>query len=531
MTIRPSLLGFAFAAADLLIEIDGDGQVAMALGSSPTGAVPATDLKGRPLPGLVGKASRTVLREALAELKPGRRSPALDLLLVDDDGLARRASARLFSLPDLAPAVSCALSFEGQPFRLDTLAPPPVMTAASFLDRAHRALLGPGEEPTALNVAFVEIAGLTRAATESEAGRETMSQVEGALQAASVDGASAARLADDRYAVLRAASDEEDLAHELARVTSAAQLEVSVRASDVGLGGASAPVHALRALRFAVEDCLKGDGLTRPETTFAASLMRTLKDADRFRAIVRDRRFDLHYQPIVELKSGAVVHFEALARFAPDASPADTIHMAEELALIEGFDLAVAEKALARLRQPGSGLLKFAVNVSGSSLAGDGYVRALLDLTRSEPELRRRLIVEVTETAALADVEAASHRLAALRSAGVRVCIDDFGSGSAGFEYLRRLSVDAVKIDGDLVRGFEDDPRAVQVIRHVVDLCRGLKLTVVAERVETEACRRALEDLGVDLGQGYLFGRPGPEPRLPGPVVSARRRGATEAWA
>ena len=81
---------------------------------------------------------------------------------------------------------------------------------------------------------------------------------------------------------------------------------------------------------------------------------------------VKTRTFNLHYQPIVDLKTGAVHHFEALSRFSGDISPINTIRMAKELALIEGFDLAVAEKALQRLRKPGSGLLKIAVNVSGS---------------------------------------------------------------------------------------------------------------------------------------------------------------------
>ncbi|MFC0634329.1 EAL domain-containing protein [Brevundimonas balnearis] len=530
MTIRRSLLGLAFAAADLLLEIDGDGRIRMALGSSPTGAGSAEGLGGQPLLDVVGKASRTVLRQALAELKPGRRSPALDIVLTVDAGLVRRGTARLFSLPDLAPAISCAISFEGAPFRLDLLSAPPVLSSAGFLERTHRALLGPGEEPCELSVAFIDVAGLAEAAGKDEAGRRTLDRVESALQAASVDGASAARLADDRYAVLRAADDTLDIVGEVAEAARAEGVDIAVRGADVGLGGAAAPVHALRALRFAVEGCLKDEGLQNPEMTFTASLMRTLKDADRFRAVVRERRFDLHYQPIVDLKTGAATHFEALARFSADASPADTIHMAEELALIEGFDLAVAEKAITRLRQPGAGLFKFAVNVSASSLSADSYVQNLLRLTAVSPEVRRRLIVEVTETAALADPAAADRRLAALRGAGIKVCIDDFGSGSAGFDYLRRLSVDAVKIDGGLVDGFEQDLRATQVIRHIVEMCREMNLAVIAEHVETEACLEALVALGVNQGQGYLFGRPASEPRLPR-TEAVRRKGELEAWA
>src|SRR5690606_31133772 len=112
----------------------------------------------------------------------------------------------------------------------------------------------------------------------------------------------------------------------------------------------------------------------------------------------------------VALDTRAVHHFEALARFG-DNGPAALIHMAEQLGLIEALDLAVAEKALARMRSPGSGLLKVAVNLSAASLADDRYVEGLLRMTAVSPDIRHRLTVEVTETAALADIEAADRRL------------------------------------------------------------------------------------------------------------------------
>ncbi|MFN7238491.1 MAG: EAL domain-containing protein, partial [Brevundimonas sp.] len=158
------------------------------------------------------------------------------------------------------------------------------------------------------------------------------------------------------------------------------------------------------------------------------------------------------------------------------------------------------------------------------------YVQNLLRLTAMTPALRRRLIVEVTETATLGDPAAANLRLAALREAGFLVYIDDYGSGSAGFDYLRKLSVDAVKIDGSLITDFEADARSRQVISHIVDLCRSMSLKVVAERVETEACRLALVELGVDMGQGYLFGKPTAEPIQSRGPIAARRVGTVEGW-
>ena len=284
-------------------------------------------------------------------------------------------------------------------------------------------------------------------------------------------------------------------------------------------------------MRFAIEGCLKGDGLANPQIAFADSLKRTFRDAETFRSVVKSREFQVHYQPIVHLDSRAVHHFEALARFKGNNGPADAIRMAEELDLIESFDLAVAEKVLRRMRQPGAGLLKMAINVSGASLGDDTYVEQLLRMTAGAPEERRRLIVEVTETSAVADIEAADRRLASLREAGIKVCIDDFGAGSAAFDYLRKLSVDAVKIDGAIVRDIETDDRSKAMLHSIVELCRSMKLETIAEMIETDRVANELKTAGVEYGQGWLFGRAEAEPRTQLNTPSmVRRKGAVEAW-
>jgi EAL domain-containing protein (putative c-di-GMP-specific phosphodiesterase class I) len=284
-------------------------------------------------------------------------------------------------------------------------------------------------------------------------------------------------------------------------------------------------------MRFAVESCLKDGGMESPDAAFSASFASTLRDAEAFRAIVRERRFDLHYQPIDDLQTGPVHHFEALARFSKSGGPTDVIHMAEELALIAPFDLAVAAKAIARLRKPGAGLLKFAINISGASLANDAYVETLLEMTSIDPDIRKRLIVEVTETAALADIEAANRRLGALRRAGIRACIDDFGSGASSYDYLHGLSVDTVKIDGRFVQGIERDERSRTLVKHLIDLCGSLKLTTIAEMIETEEAASILKGLGVDHGQGWLYGRAEAEPRTSlAQPTAVRRKGVVEAW-
>lgn len=530
MSISKRLLGLAFASADLLLEVDPAGTIVFALGCSPTAGAAADALVGASLFDRVGKVSAGVIKTVLTDLAPGARSSAIEVLFLSDAGKVRRATSRLFVMPDLAPNVSVSVTWEGPPYPLHDPEARPALTPAAFLDRARSVLTTPGASKD-LAVAFVDVLGLEAAKGLGEAGERLRWRVEAALQAASIDGASAGKLGPERFTLLRNLSKDADLEGEMRELGLSEGLDLGIRSSEVLLDPAADPLHTLRALRFALEGCLKTGALEEPERTFTAALARTLKEAGAFRTMVRQRSFELNYQPIVNLKSGDVHHFEALSRFSGTRGPAETIHMAEELALIDAFDVAVAEKALARLRRPGAASLKFAVNVSGASLADDRYVEAVLRMTAGNPEDRQRLIVEVTESAALADVEAASRRLGALRAAGIRVCIDDFGAGSACYDYLRGLSVDTVKIDGRFVDGLDSDPKARTLITHLVELCASLQVDTIAERIETRAVADLLRDLKVDYGQGWLFGKPENEPRLEiQPVKPARRVGAVVGW-
>lgn len=527
--MKSRLLGLAFASADLLLEIDGERRVAFAMGAGPSrGMDPSAAWTGRSLDSLLGKASLSAVTTALDAMAPGVRSQPIDILVHCGDGLVRRAQLRAFELPDLAPAVSCAITWEGPVF---TLALPPVnemLDAQGLLGRVRQAMTGP-EARTDLAFDFIDVPGLD--GTE-EAHRRAATRIEAALQAASLDGSGAARLAPERFALVRTASDDRDLATDVREAAAIEGLTVEVASAHTSLSAGVVPGMALKALRFALEGCIRDGALSRPDVAFSDSLRRTMQDADRFRAMVRSREFQLQYQPIVDLNTRVTHHFEALARLGGTTGPASTIQMAEALGLIEGFDLAVAEKALGQMRRPGFGLIKIAVNVSGASLANDDYVNGLMRLTAATPDLRQRLLVEVTETSAITDMEAADDRLRALRRAGIRICLDDFGVGAASYDYLRRLSADTVKIDGTFIADIVTSERSRTLVSHLVHTCADLKMTTIAEMVENEAQAKAVTALKVTHGQGWLFGRPTNEPVLAaGPTAPARRLGEVVGWA
>ena len=526
MNTKSRLLGLAFAAADTLLEVDGDGRVALGLGSGPCpGGESAESWKGRMLVDLVGKAGRKPLSEALRTIQPGLRTEPLEALISCDPERVRRARIRLFQLPELAPAVSCAIAYVGAAFTLAIPSAPALLNADGLLGRVQ-AFLHNGAVAQGLAVSFVEVAGLDQ---PGEANQRAAARIEAALQTASVDGASAARLSPERFALVRAADAASDLVDEVRNAAAAEGLDMAAIVNRIVLSVDGPEEPTVRAVRFALEACLK-DGVGWAGVTFSESLKRTLKEADKFRAIVRERNFTLEYQPIADLATGAPHHFEALARFGGHG-PSESIHLAEALGLIESFDLAVAEKALQMLQRPGLGLSKVAINVSGASIGADVYAEGLLRMTAASPNIRSRILIEVTETAAVGDLDAATRRLNALRKAGIQVCLDDFGVGAASLDYLHRLPADTVKIDGRFVRDITTDERSRSLVSHVVQLCRELKMTTVVEMIETEEQAAIIRGLGVDYGQGWLFGRPTPQPSLPiVHPVAARRLGAVAGW-
>ena len=167
----------------------------------------------------------------------------------------------------------------------------------------------------------------------------------------------------------------------------------------------------------------------------------------------------------------------------------------------------------------------------------DEDVTQVLEVSKEPPPAviaeTDRLIFEVTESAVISDLALAQRHVQALQRMGFHVCLDDFGAGAASYGYLQQLSVDVVKIDGGYVRELTRSGRDDVMIRHLVGLCRELKVTTVAEMVETQDVADALRRAGVDYAQGWLFGPPSRQPqgKLAAPARAAvRRLGSVEQW-
>lgn len=272
----------------------------------------------------------------------------------------------------------------------------------------------------------------------------------------------------------------------------------------------------LRTAQWACDRCgVTGRGRINAFTDgLQQSTVRELGIESRLRDAVRKDRLSLVLQPKCRLADRRIVGAEALVRWE-DAqlgavAPAEFIPLAERLGLVGEITDWVLQRSLAEIADCPDPAISVAVNFSALDFYHPDFVARLqnaLALAAAPPD---RLVIELTESAAVQDVPLVNERLQALRALGVGVSLDDFGTGYTALAYLRHFAVDALKIDIAFVRDLPESQSAVSVAQAVVALARGLGLETIAEGVETEAQAATLNTLGVDVGQGFLFGRPLP---------------------
>lgn len=231
------------------------------------------------------------------------------------------------------------------------------------------------------------------------------------------------------------------------------------------------------------------------------------------RQAIRDKSIVPYYQPLIDLNTGELRGFEALARWQTSkdsfVSPEDFIPMAEDIGLI----VELSEQLLRRACRDAASWpadISLAFNISPTMmvdrLLGMRIVKVLGE-TGFNP---RRLEIEITETALVRDIDLAAKVIGDLRLAGIKVALDDFGTGYSSLSQLSKFSFDKIKIDRSFIGALETDEKKMNIVRTMVALGRGLGIATTAEGIEDAAQLDALKDLGCRYGQGFLFGRPVP---------------------
>ena len=229
---------------------------------------------------------------------------------------------------------------------------------------------------------------------------------------------------------------------------------------------------------------------------------------DAVHAALRQDRVTLAFQPVVSATTGAVDYYECLLRLR-DASGAflaagEFIQEIEQYGYIRLIDRYILDKVLVEAaRHPG---VTFGFNISALTTADRPWLRSLLARLRANPGLARQLVIEITETAALYDIEESARFVNALRRAGCRVALDDFGAGHTSLQHLQSLAVDMVKVDRSFIRDITTNNQSQVFVRHLLGLAKGFGFSTIAEGVETEDEAEILRREGVGFLQGHLYG-------------------------
>jgi len=226
-----------------------------------------------------------------------------------------------------------------------------------------------------------------------------------------------------------------------------------------------------------------------------------------------DEAFVLHFQPIYNIRKRRITRYETLVRMRGNAGglvfPDNFIPVAEQSGQIHEIDRWVIRKVIAHLEtNPG---LSLAVNLSGRVLDDPSLLEWFHEQLRRSRVDPGNLIVEITETAAVANVQDAIAFMRQIKGLGCRFALDDFGSGFSSFAYLKQLPVDIVKIDGAFIQNLASSEQDQLFVKALTDVARGLGKVTVAEFVENAATLKLLERFGVDYAQGYHVGRPAPQ--------------------
>ncbi|NBB49894.1 EAL domain-containing protein [Rhizobium sp. CRIBSB] len=356
------------------------------------------------------------------------------------------------------------------------------------------------------------------------AGDEILCQVAHRLKACVPDGATVTRHDGDEFAIVL------PLVFERLGAERAGQLIKDVLSAPYDLGDRNVRLSA--SLGFAVypfagedfEELMKSaeTALYRSKrrgrgqiTVYSREIAQEMKQATQLEqalrnAIINDT-VDVHFQPIVRLRDNRVVGFEALARWIdPDlgfVSPAVFVPLAEERGFIDTLSETLLRKAAeATLAWPRDLFLSF--NLSSVQLMDLRTSFNTLSILNSVGFDPRRLELEITETAVMSSADTARRIIKELKDAGIRISLDDFGTGQSSLGRLRDFTFDKVKIDRAFVSAITTDRTSEHIIKAIVSMCEGLDLEVVAEGIETEAEAQKLRELGCGMGQGYYFGKP-----------------------
>jgi len=525
---RERFVAFAFAAAEIFLEVDKTGKILFEGGASDRlGGGKKTSLVGESIFDVIDGDDQEVYKALFTHLEHKGRIGPLPIRFQSADN--RTIALRVFalSMPDKDGRTFLAL--RAAPLGGSGISEQSVdqetglLTRGAFMDLAADTM---AENPkgNSLYMTAVAVDGLEEARKKGgpKYMRQLLTQVAAHLKTLSVDGQAAGQIGENHFAFLhRSKADGEQLSKTLQEVDK--NINVKTSYSTMTAEGADiSEDQILRTLSYILTEFCNNPGEVDFDTlTTAYEGMATEAQhrVTNMRHMIETGSFKMAFQPVISLQTGDVHHNEVLSRFEgkiEDRTPMEIIKFAEDVGIIEEFDIALCRKAIdyvRKMKKLGTPL-KLGINLSGRTLDSNRFAEPLFEILKDAKDVAHSLLLELTETAAVQNLEKVEAMLNDLKACNYQTCLDDFGSGAAGYQYLRAFNVDFVKIDGQYVQDMNTPGYRPTFLLSIVRLCNDLGVKTIGERVENRFQADFLRSLGVDYAQGFHFGKPDFAPRL-----------------
>jgi EAL domain-containing protein (putative c-di-GMP-specific phosphodiesterase class I)/GGDEF domain-containing protein len=528
---RDRFVAFAFAASDMLMELNEDHHITFIDGATRGFLGEEADFFiGQPISNFLPDDQQENWGQVLEDLKKLGRTQQKEMTLSSRPFPRLPVMLSAVQIPGNEDSTFLSLSILQQEMKAEDFAARDLQTGLfnrkEYAKRAAERLKSLTSEGVEAKLSLVDIPELEShlEKMDPEDARQASREIADYLRSKSADQDTAAKLEEGVYSLVHKDDFEkteiqDDIESLLKRLNPDMQtLQARLATLDGDVSHLNEEDSA-RAILFTLNHFADNDdnfNFTSLQDGYDSMLKETVENITQFKSTVENDSFHLAYQPIVDLKRGIVHHYEALVRLMGTeseenfANPFEFVNFGEQTGLINEFDLAMCHRALQTLdrahddnRWP-----VIAINLSGRSLSSQIFMDAMHKLLGQYGHVRKQLVLEVTESAKINDMAHANNFLQELRKRGHMCCLDDFGVAESSFDYLRYLHVDYIKIDGSYVRDNLNTTRGRHLLRAMVGMCRNLGMTTIAEMVEDETVASILWESGVHYGQGWLFGKP-----------------------
>lgn len=524
---RDRFVKLAFCRADLLFELDGERRVVFAAGATEVVCGrPPEALKGTAFDLLIADPERQAVMRALQAAGPVGR---IDEVAVRIGRGALAMTMAGYRAADFGGHFFLALKAEAiqVPMLSGDGPEPEIVEAGAFAEMAAQRAAEFKRQGGRAQITLFRVENLDGMIKQlgASAKKRLLAAIDVVLKERSLGGDCAGHIDGESFCLVHDEGlDPGEVGEAIEKTASAhapAGVQVKAEAATLDADGAGlseeqvakAVIHTIQ--RF----CAEGAGGVKSNLDQVLSQMMadTVESVATIRQIARHVELDLVFMPICDLRLGKVHHFEMLTRFRDPrfkASPFQLITLAEEVDIIHDLDMAIVKKAVKLLadlsrKDP---IPPVAVNLSGKSVMSPSFIDELHNFLRNSGANPQKLMFEITESARVDRLDVVNAHMQTFREKGFKFALDDFGAGSASFDYLNMLDADYVKFDGPVVRRACASNKGNAMLSTMAKMCSGHRMFTVAEMVEDKKMADQVYHCGIDYGQGWHFGKPSEDP-------------------